>query len=129
MKHTKSTSGQQRNYEVGYKRPPRGSQFKKGQPSPNPTGRPRGSRNPNLTKVLLEPVRIKLQGQTRKVPYLEAWLQVVKEKALKGDLKASQILILLAKQLNMLKIEEPLDDEDLEFTVSIARPGWSPKCA
>jgi hypothetical protein len=82
-----------------------------------------------LAKVLLEPVLIKIRGRTRKVPYLEAWLQVIKEKALKGDLKACQILILLAKQFNMLKIEEPLDDEDVEFTVSIARPGWSPKGA
>lgn len=125
MKHIKS-SNDHADYEVGYKRPPRQHQFKKGQRSANPTGRPRGSRNADLAKVLMEPVLIKIRGRTRKVPYLEAWLQVIKDKALKGELKACQILIHLAKQLDMLKTEEPLDDEDIEYTISIARPGWSP---
>jgi len=113
-------------YDVGYKRPPRQHQFRKGQPSPYPSGRPRGSRKVDLEKVLLEPVHIKLQGRSRKVPYFVAWLQVIKERALKADPKACQILILLAKQLNMLKIVEPPDIEDVEYTISIGRPGWSP---
>lgn len=41
-------------YEVGYKKPPKGSQFKKGQ-SGNPKGRPKGSRNvANIYQDLLE---------------------------------------------------------------------------
>ena len=35
-------------YRVGYKRPPKHTQFKKGDPSPNPGGRPRKVKNPLL---------------------------------------------------------------------------------
>ena len=47
-------------YAVGYKRPPRKHQFKTGQPSANPKGRPRGSgkQTVNLHKILMEPVSI-----------------------------------------------------------------------
>lgn len=40
--------GSDDDYEVGYRRPPKHSQFKKGQ-SGNRKGRPRGSRNANVT--------------------------------------------------------------------------------
>jgi hypothetical protein len=110
------------NYEVGYGRPPRAHQFKKGQRSANPSGRPRGSRNPNLSQVLLEPLSIKVQGRTRKVPFLEAWAQVVKDKAIKGDIKAGQMLLLLAKQLNMLNAPDFPEDEQIIFTLDIGKP-------
>jgi hypothetical protein len=113
-------------YEVGYRRPPRKNQFKKGQPSPNPKGRPRGSKNVDLVQVLKEPVTLKIGGRTRKVPYLEAWMQVIKEKALKGDIKASQVLILVAKTLKMLNTDDILGDEDFEFTVSLNTTKTSP---
>lgn len=32
-------------YEVGYKKPPKHTRFKKGDPSPNPNGRPKGAQN------------------------------------------------------------------------------------
>jgi len=91
-KHKRPTG----NYEVGYKRPPRAYRFKKGSPSPNPKGRPRGSRRLNLADMLLELVPIKVQGRLRKVPYLEAYLQVMKERAIKGDNKAGQMLLFIA---------------------------------
>jgi hypothetical protein len=111
--------------QIGYGHPPRQHQFKKGQPSPYPKGRPRGSRAPNLTKVLLEPVDVRIKGRTRKLSFPEAYVQVIKEKALKGDLKAGQMLILLWKQLGFLRPVEAV--EDVEFTLKIgdsSPPDW-----
>jgi hypothetical protein len=70
-------------YEIGYGRPPHEHQFKKGDPSRNPKGRsPGGSKPaPDLAGTLLEPVAIKMKGKERKVPYMEALLQVTKDKA------------------------------------------------
>src|ERR1700731_1006058 len=64
-------------YEVGYGRPPRAHRFKKGEPSRNPKGRPRGSNRPapDLVAALWQPVTIRMQGKERKVPYPEAMIQ------------------------------------------------------
>jgi len=122
MRNGKSKSRTDRaDYEIGYGRPPDQYKYKKGQPSPYPQGRPRGSRNyPDLAKILMEPVSLKIQGRVRKVPYMEAWVQVMKDKALKGDVRASQMVIYLAKELKILRIE---DLEDVTFTLNIGNAG------
>jgi hypothetical protein len=123
MRHTKR-SNRDADYEVGYGRPPRKHQWKKGQPSANPKGRPRGSRRPNLAEVLLELVPIKIQGRTRKVPYLEAFAQVMKDKAIKGDPKLGQMLLLLAKQLGLLDVRDNIAGQVFTFRLNTDRPGW-----
>jgi hypothetical protein len=67
----------------------------------------------------MEPVRIKIRGRERKVPYPEAYLQVIKEKGLKGDPKAGQILISIFKELGILKPEAL--SEPYEFTLKIGK--------
>src|SRR3984893_6198924 len=58
-----ATRGHPGDYEVGYGRPPREHQFKKGEPSRNPKGRPRGARPaPDFVAALLQPVTIRMQG-------------------------------------------------------------------
>lgn len=121
MKHSKREK-QRGDYEVGYGRPPHQHQFKKGQRSANPTGRPRRTRSPNLVEVLLEPVSIKIQGRTRKVPYLEAYAQVMKDKAIKGDIKAGQMLLLLAKQLKLLDVPDIPDNYEFTLKLGGERP-------
>lgn len=76
-------------YEVGYKKPPRGSQFKKGQ-SGNPNGRPKGSRNlPSLYQDLLEEkINITEGGQSKIMTTQEAITRRVRADALKGKDKA-----------------------------------------
>jgi hypothetical protein len=51
-------------YEVGYKRPPKRTQFKKGQ-SGNPRGRQAGARNfeTDLREELAEPLRVREPGK------------------------------------------------------------------
>jgi Family of unknown function (DUF5681) len=95
-------------YEVGYVRPPREHQFKKSEASRNPKGRPRNTKGPvlDLVAALLQPVTIRMQGKERKVPYMEAMIQVTKNKALKGNLRAAQMLGALMRELDFLKPQE-----------------------
>ena len=109
-------------YEVGYGRPPREHQFKKGEPSRNPKGRPRGARPaPDLVAALLQPVTIRMQGKERKVCFPEAMIQVAQDKALKGDQRAAQTLINLMRELDILKPQEAFNPRT--FTLNIGRPG------
>ncbi|PLX35622.1 MAG: hypothetical protein C0605_09170 [Hyphomicrobiales bacterium] len=104
------------NYEVGYAKTPIHSRFKKGQ-SGNPKGRPKGQKNAAtiIQKALNEKVTVNVNGHRRKMSKLEASLQVVQQKALKGDLKAFQQLIILAKEAGMLR--EEFGDNETPFPV------------
>jgi hypothetical protein len=111
-----ATRGPPGDYEVGYGRPPREHQFKKGEPSRNPKGRPRGARPaPDLVAALLQPVTIRMQGKERKVSFPEAMIQVTQDKALKGDLRAAQTLINLMRELDILKPQEVLSPPEIHI--------------
>jgi len=83
-----------REYSVGYGKPPRHSQFKKGQ-SGNPRGRAKGTRNlPSLIMSgLNELVTITENGKRRKITKLEAMTKQLANKGASGDPKATQLLI------------------------------------
>jgi hypothetical protein len=61
---------------VGYRRPPKGTQFKKGK-SGNPRGRPKGSRNVGavLRDVIDQKIQITENGKIRNLPALEVMLR------------------------------------------------------
>lgn len=83
-------------YEVGYGKPPRNTQFKKGQ-SGNPKGRSKGRKNIRtiLSNVLDRNVTITENGQTRKVKFMEALVIQMAAKALNGTTR-DQIAVLKA---------------------------------
>ena len=76
-------------YEVGYGKPPRHSQFKAGQ-SGNPKGRKKGVKNINtiFDDVLNEKVVLSENGRTYKISKTQAVCRRLVNKALSGDIKA-----------------------------------------
>ena len=88
-------------YEVGRGRPPRNTQFKKGR-SGNPKGRPKGSRNfaKDVKDALEQPVRLTEGGRLKTVSTQNAAIMRLREKALKGDARALDRLLDLARTYN-----------------------------
>ena len=91
----------ERSYDVGYGKPPKRTQFKRGQ-SANPKGRPKGSRNfgTDVLSILRSPVKVNKGGRARKISTQSAALLVLRDKALRGDLKAANHLLELASRYN-----------------------------
>jgi Family of unknown function (DUF5681) len=81
-------------YPIGYRKPPRHSQFKKGQ-SGHPTGRPKGTPNfaTALERALGEQVVVNEGGQRRTVSKLVVAVTQLVNKATMGDARATQQLL------------------------------------
>ena len=81
-------------YDVGFKRPPKHTQFQPGQ-SGNSKGRPKGSRNFNtvIEQELNALVSISERGQVKQVRKKEIIAKQVVNKAAAGDLKATGMLL------------------------------------
>jgi hypothetical protein len=84
----------ERDYEVGYGKPPPRTRFVKGQ-SGNPRGRPPGAKNIKtlLTKALNELVVVTDHGGRRKVSKRQAIITQLVNRSAKADFKAIQILL------------------------------------
>ena len=94
MKNAKKPTG----YTVGYCKPPKSSQFKKGR-SGNPKGRPKGALNSAtvLERTLREPVVVNENGRRKEITKLEAIFKQLVNQSAGGDLAA--IRQVLAKML------------------------------
>ena len=85
--------------EAGYGKPPKSGMFKKGQ-SGNPKGRPKGVKNfqTELRSVLRSKVTVTEAGKLKSVSVVEAALMRLREKALKGDQRALEIVLGYAQE-------------------------------
>jgi Family of unknown function (DUF5681) len=87
-------NGSGREYDVGYRKPPKHKQFKPGQ-SGNPRGRPKGSKNEStiLHGILHRQITIQDGGRSRQVTILEAMLTRFAQDSLKGNVKSAAFLL------------------------------------
>src|SRR5256885_14256623 len=89
-------------YPVGYKKPPRSTQFKPGH-SGNPNGRPK--KVATLPDILWKELRTRIafvsNGKRRSISLLQAIIKQNLKKAVNGDLKAAAMIF------NQLKESEP----------------------
>jgi hypothetical protein len=94
---------------VGYGKPPKHSQFKKGV-SGNKNGRPKGNKNlaTLLHKEMSQRVTISENGQRRTITKIEAAIKQLINKAATGDAKAIQAMINISKEIGDLKLPDPM---------------------
>lgn len=72
-------------YEVGYSKPPKTTQFTKGK-SGNPNGRPKKTRSPtSLKELFTQPIKVTQNGRPAKIPVIEAIVTQLLRAAVKGD--------------------------------------------
>jgi uncharacterized protein DUF5681 len=114
-------SNDQDDGDVGYKRPPRHSQFKPGQ-SGNPRGRPAGVRNlkADLLDELREDVTICENGREQRVSKQRAVIKTLVAAAIKGNLRATGTLVsFCARALaEQAEVEVPIGSDDLDIVES-----------
>lgn len=112
-------------YEVGYGKPPKASQFRKGE-SGNPRGRPRGRRNlaTELHLALSETVVVTEHGKRKRLTKRTVICRQLANRSAAGDLAALRLLLPLlaqaeAAEANAAEPQAPLDPE-LERTLTRA---------
>ena len=103
--------------QVGYKTPPKSSQFQKGR-SGNPSGRPRKAPGiPELLgKVSKQKVLTNGKNGSKYMTKLEASLTQLANKAASGDLKAAKILTDM-----VTRFPESVKESDMDVSVAGAR--------
>lgn len=107
---------EQGHYDVGYGRPPKTSQFKKGQ-SGNPKGRPKGSKNLStiVQAALNATVMVNENGKRRLITKLEAIVTQAVNKAAAGDPQAFRHV------LNLLPLAEEREEETPQSAITPAQ--------
>jgi Family of unknown function (DUF5681) len=81
-------------YVVGYRRPPKATQFTAGN-SGNPNGRPKGSKNFStlFAEELAQTVTLTENGKRKKMPKQQALAKQLVNKALSNDPKAAALVL------------------------------------
>jgi hypothetical protein len=110
-------SGSGKGYDVGYRRPPRATQWPKGQ-SANPGGRSSArsiSVAEMIDKLLLTMVKITMNGDSKRVAALEVILEQLWNKGIAGDRRARAVFfrwLELAPQVAEGKLEIRFADSE-----------------
>ena len=121
--------GSEANYAVGYKRPPRHTQFQAGV-SGNPSGRRKGSRNIRsiFEKILGEEITLRDGSTTKKITKAEAIVRSLVIGAMKGDPRSQQNLFRLAEQIGQFE-EAPGNLQRIERVIVQWQSGDTPLSA
>ena len=91
-------------FEVGFGKPPRSTRFKPGQ-SGNRKGRPKGSKSLKtlLSEALSRHATIYEDGVPKRTEYRELFFASLVTRAIKGDARATALLVRLIGQLGLSK--------------------------
>jgi hypothetical protein len=102
----------ERDYEVGYGRPPRHTRFELGR-SGNLRGRPGGSKNLStlLSEALKEPVIVLENGRRCKITKRQAIVTQLVNRSAKADLKAIQIVLTMLRDIEGHAEAGPADSD------------------
>lgn len=111
------------NYEVGYGKPPKAKQFKKGQ-SGNPKGRPKESASlaSTLEKALSEKVEVRDGDRIRKMTKAEVMIQSLLARGIKGDQQAMSTLFRLMKDVGQIRPPETAPQQAKAVAFPIPMP-------
>jgi len=111
--------------EVGFKRPPVHSRFRKGC-SGNSKGRPKGTKNlrTDLNEVLQERIMVTEGDRKVRMSKQRALVMALYAKSLKGDSRSATILLNLILRVPGFadavdEIEQPLDENERELMAGI----------
>lgn len=121
-------------YEIGYKKPPKARQFKKGQ-SGNPAGRPRGAKSKKPSKRLVNElsnmilseadrlVPITEHGERAEIPLAQLIIRKMAADAVKGSDRARKEFLTMTKEAQQHRIDERVSL--IETTITFQKNAWS----
>jgi len=119
-------------YTVGYKRPPKSTQFKPGQ-SGNPKGRPKGRRpiGAILQEIMQKRMSVTENGKTKRLSTLEIMLRRLTNDAIRSDHKAIKLLVDLLDRYGdapeaSLQVNELLAEDAEILQQYLKLPGSTP---
>jgi hypothetical protein len=119
-------------YVVGYRRPPKATQFTKGK-SGNPKGRPRGSRPVGaiLQEIIQQKVSVTEGGKTRRIPALEVMLRRLANDAMRSDQRAIKLLLSLVDRYaespeTALQLRDMLAEDEAILAQYLGEPSVMP---
>ncbi len=109
------TTNDAQNEQIGYGKPPKAGQFKKGK-SGNRRGRPKGSKNFStvVESTLNQPVEVNENGRRKTITKEQAMMTQLINKAAAGDARATQQVIAIRKMMgetDQIQVATAVTDE------------------